>query len=130
MLVVPLVIGDQMATATEFAPVWRLAEQLWRAVVNVTTVYFGASADTVRGYITTQLERAIASADGKSIESLQRIGAKGADVGIVSTGDDITASIQCRLNRGRVCRFRRQPSGPEPGLGARQGRVGLGRGSQ
>jgi multidrug efflux pump len=34
------------------------------AVVNVTTVYFGASADTVRGYITTQLERAISSADG------------------------------------------------------------------
>jgi multidrug efflux pump len=34
------------------------------AVVNITTVYFGASADTVRGYITTQLERAIASADG------------------------------------------------------------------
>ncbi|HYC73172.1 MAG TPA: efflux RND transporter permease subunit [Opitutaceae bacterium] len=34
------------------------------AVVNVTTIYFGASADTVRGYITTQLERVIASADG------------------------------------------------------------------
>jgi multidrug efflux pump len=34
------------------------------AVVNINTVYFGASADTVRGYITTQLERAIASADG------------------------------------------------------------------
>ncbi|HLP25505.1 MAG TPA: efflux RND transporter permease subunit, partial [Acidobacteriota bacterium] len=34
------------------------------AVVNVTTVYFGASADTVRGYITTQLERVIASVDG------------------------------------------------------------------
>jgi len=34
------------------------------AVVNVSTVYFGASADTVRGYITTQLERAISSADG------------------------------------------------------------------
>ena len=34
------------------------------AVVNVTTVYFGASADTVRGYITTTLERAISSADG------------------------------------------------------------------
>jgi multidrug efflux pump len=34
------------------------------AVVNVSTVYFGASADTVRGYITTQLERVIASADG------------------------------------------------------------------
>jgi multidrug efflux pump len=34
------------------------------SVVNVTTVYFGASADTVRGYITTQLERVISSADG------------------------------------------------------------------
>lgn len=34
------------------------------AVVNVTTVYFGASADTVRGYITTQLERVIAQVDG------------------------------------------------------------------
>jgi multidrug efflux pump len=34
------------------------------AVVNVSTIYFGASADTVRGYITTQLERAISSADG------------------------------------------------------------------
>ena len=34
------------------------------AVVSVTTIYFGASAETVRGYITTQLERVIASADG------------------------------------------------------------------
>ena len=34
-----------------------------------------------------------AVADGKNQESLLRIGAKGADVGIVSTGDDITASI-------------------------------------
>ena len=34
------------------------------AVVNVTTIYFGASAETVRGYITTQLERAVSSADG------------------------------------------------------------------
>ena len=34
------------------------------AVVNISTVYFGASAETVRGYITTQLERAVSSADG------------------------------------------------------------------
>ncbi len=34
------------------------------AVVSITTIYFGASADTVRGYITTQLERSISSADG------------------------------------------------------------------
>src|SRR5262245_31302351 len=34
------------------------------AVVNVTTAYVGANADLVRGFITTPLERAIASADG------------------------------------------------------------------
>ena len=45
------------------------------AVVNVTTTYFGASADTVRGYITTQLEKVIASADGIDyIESESRSG--------------------------------------------------------
>lgn len=31
--------------------------------------------------------------DGKHIGTLERVGAKGADLGIVSTGDDITASI-------------------------------------
>ncbi len=34
------------------------------AVVSVTTVYVGASAELVRGFITTPLERAIAAADG------------------------------------------------------------------
>ena len=34
------------------------------AVVNVTTAYVGANADLVRGFITTPLEREIASADG------------------------------------------------------------------
>ena len=34
------------------------------ASVTVTTVYIGASADLVRGFITTPLERAIAAADG------------------------------------------------------------------
>jgi multidrug efflux pump len=34
------------------------------AVVRVNTVYVGASADLVRGFITTPLERVIASADG------------------------------------------------------------------
>jgi trk system potassium uptake protein TrkA len=31
--------------------------------------------------------------DGRNLQTLERIGAKGADAGIVSTGDDITASI-------------------------------------
>ena len=34
------------------------------SVIQVTTVYVGASADLVRGFITTPLERVIASADG------------------------------------------------------------------
>jgi multidrug efflux pump len=51
------------------------------AVVNVTTIYFGASADTVRGYITTQLERVIASADGIDyIESTSSAGVSNINV--------------------------------------------------
>ncbi len=38
--------------------------KLERATVTVTTTYIGASADLVRGFITTPLERVIASADG------------------------------------------------------------------
>src|SRR6476659_7979583 len=34
------------------------------AVINVTTAYVGANAELVRGFITTPLERVIASADG------------------------------------------------------------------
>ncbi len=34
------------------------------AVIQINTVYVGASADLVRGFITTRLERVIASADG------------------------------------------------------------------
>ncbi len=49
------------------------------AVVNVTTAYIGANADLVRGFITTPLERVIASADGidymesSSVQSLSTI---------------------------------------------------------
>ena len=56
------------------------------AVVNVTTIYFGASADTVRGYITTQLERAISSADG--IDYIESSSAAGIS----------TISVYLRLN--------------------------------
>ncbi len=34
------------------------------AVVKITTAYVGANADLVRGFITTPLERVVASADG------------------------------------------------------------------
>ncbi|MFZ5788787.1 MAG: efflux RND transporter permease subunit [Acidobacteriota bacterium] len=45
------------------------------AVVRVTTVYIGASADLVRGFITTPLERVIAGADG--IDYLESSSAQG-----------------------------------------------------
>ncbi|HSQ63157.1 MAG TPA: efflux RND transporter permease subunit [Polyangiaceae bacterium] len=45
------------------------------ATINVTTVYVGASASLVKGFITTPLERAIAGADG--IDYLQSESQKG-----------------------------------------------------
>src|ERR671924_1090739 len=52
------------------------------ASVTVATVYVGASAEVVRGFITTAIERAIASADGidyvesKSMMSLSLVSAR------------------------------------------------------
>src|SRR6266404_6712920 len=45
------------------------------AAVTVSTIYVGASAELVRGFITTPLERAIAAADGIDyIESSSKLG--------------------------------------------------------
>jgi len=46
------------------------------AVIRVTTAYIGANADLVRGFITTPLERVIASADG--IDYMESSSAQGA----------------------------------------------------
>ena len=46
------------------------------------------AVDTVAAHVTRA-----AVGDGRSIQTLERIGARGADAGIVSTGDDIAASI-------------------------------------
>ena len=56
------------------------------ATVTVTTVYIGASADLVRGFITTPLERAIAAADG--IDYLQSESKQGLS----------TISVRLKLN--------------------------------
>jgi multidrug efflux pump len=56
------------------------------SVVTVTTIYVGASADLVRGFITTPLERAIAAADG--IEYIDSKSAQGIS----------TISIRLKLN--------------------------------
>src|SRR5438132_3370837 len=45
------------------------------AVITITTVYVGAAAELVRGFVTTPLERVIASADGIDyIESESKLG--------------------------------------------------------
>src|ERR1700752_1267196 len=56
------------------------------AVVQVTTVYTGANADLVRGFITTPLERVIASADG--IDYMESSSAQGLS----------TITVQLKLN--------------------------------
>src|SRR3954467_9361640 len=56
------------------------------ASITVTTIYVGADAELVQGFITTPLERAIAAADG--IDYLQSSSAQG--------GSTITARL--RLN--------------------------------
>src|SRR3984957_18877688 len=38
--------------------------QTQNAIITVTTTYYGASADTIAGFITTPLENAIAQANG------------------------------------------------------------------
>ncbi len=56
------------------------------AVIQVTTAYVGASADLVRGFITTPLERVIASADG--IDYIESSSAQGVS----------TITVHLRLN--------------------------------
>ena len=56
------------------------------AVIRVTTVYIGANADLVRGFITTPLERVIASADG--IDYMESSSAQGLS----------TITVHLRLN--------------------------------
>jgi len=56
------------------------------AVVQVTTTYVGANADLVRGFITTPLERVIASADG--IDYIESSSAQGVS----------TITVHLRLN--------------------------------
>ncbi|MDP2647456.1 MAG: efflux RND transporter permease subunit [Desulfobacterales bacterium] len=62
------------------------------AVVTVTTVYIGASADLVRGFITAPLERAIAAADGINyIQSQSTLGLSTISVRLMLNYDPIKA---------------------------------------
>src|SRR6201995_741616 len=55
-----LLLGLRAATVLPI----RQYPKLSNTVVNVTTVYPGASADMIQGFITTPIEQAVASAEG------------------------------------------------------------------
>src|SRR5579859_6780709 len=74
------------------------------AAVTVTTVYVGASAELVRGFITTPLERAIAAADGIDyIESTSKLGLSTINVRLKLNYDPIKAlaEITSKVNQVR-----------------------------
>ena len=84
------------------------------STVSVSTVYIGASAEVVRGFITTAIERSIASADGIAyIESKSLMGLSVVTARLELNSDptkalaDITArSTRCEMSclPNRKCR--------------------------
>src|SRR5882672_8670409 len=79
--------------------------KLESATVSVRTVYVGASADLVRGFITTPLERAIAAADGIDyIESQSVLGLSTINVRLKLNFNaaEALADISARVNQVRA----------------------------
>jgi len=86
------------------AMVVRQYPQTNNAVVKVTTVYPGASADLIRGFITTPLEREIASADGLDyVESVStsNISVITAKLRLNYDPNDALTQITSKVNRVR-----------------------------
>ena len=73
------------------------------AVISVTTAYVGANADLVRGFVTTPLERVIASADGIDyIESSSAQGLSTISVRLKLNYDPIAALTQVQAKVAQV----------------------------
>ena len=71
------------------------------AIINIQTVYVGANAELVRGFITTPIERVIASVEGvKYVESKSTQGLSAIDVHLELNYDSIRAmsEINTRIN--------------------------------
>lgn len=74
------------------------------SVVNIQTVYIGASADLVKGFITSPLERAVASADGIDyVESSSSLGFSDIKVHLKLNFDPVRAmsEINAKVNAVR-----------------------------
>ena len=75
------------------------------ATVTVKTVYVGASADLVRGFITTPLERAIAAADGIDYiesQSMQGLSTINVRLKLNFNAAEALADISSRVNQVRA----------------------------
>ncbi|QYK47913.1 MAG: efflux RND transporter permease subunit [Phycisphaeraceae bacterium] len=78
--------------------------RLESSAIVITTVYVGASAETVRGFITTPIEQAVSAIDGIDyIESSSRAGVSTVTVRLRLNHDsnDALAEISARLNQVR-----------------------------
>lgn len=78
--------------------------KLESATVTVRTAYIGASADLVRGFITTPLERAIAAADGIDFiesESVQGLSTINVRLRLNFPAADALADISTRVDQIR-----------------------------
>ena len=92
------------------------------AVVSVSTAYVGANADLVRGFITTPLERVIASADGIDyIESSSAQGVSTITVHLKLNYDTNAALTQIQAKVAQV-RNELPPGGGSAGHRAPDGR--------
>jgi multidrug efflux pump len=78
--------------------------RLESSAIIITTAYIGASAETVRGFITTPIEQAVSAIDGIDyIESSSRAGVSTVTVRLRLNHDsnDALAEISARLNQVR-----------------------------
>src|SRR5690606_34077783 len=79
--------------------------QVESATITVRTVYVGANADLVRGFVTTPLERAIAGADGIDYiesQSTQGLSTINVRLELDFPGSEALADISARVNQVRA----------------------------
>ena len=74
------------------------------AIINIQTVYVGANAELIRGFITTPIERVIASVEGvEYVESKSTLGLSSIDAHLEINYDSVRAmsEINTRINQVR-----------------------------
>src|SRR5512145_71144 len=76
--------------------------QIESSSVVITTVYYGASAETVRGFLTTPIERAVSAISGVDhVESSSRAGVSTITVKLNHSATAALAEVTARLQQVR-----------------------------